>query len=64
MYEQAISYLTIVATFALVLFPVLVPATVHAVHAVRRWQPTFPTVRIAGYLRPVAPRRLAVPAAA
>jgi hypothetical protein len=64
MYDQAISWLTIAGMFALVLFPVLIPATVHAVDAVRRWQPTFPPIRIAGYLRRMAPRRLAVPAAA
>jgi hypothetical protein len=59
-----ITFLTIAAMLALVLSPVLIPATVHAVHAVRNWQPTLAPARLAGYLPRMAPRRLAVPAAA
>lgn len=64
MYNQAMTYLTIAAMLALVLFPLLVPATITAVHAVRRWRPTLSLPRTAGYPRRVVPRRLAVPAAA
>jgi hypothetical protein len=58
------TYLTLVAMLALVLFPLLIPATITAVHAVRRWQPTWAPARMAGYPRHMARRRLAVPAAA
>jgi hypothetical protein len=64
MYDQAMTYLTIAAMLALVLFPLLVPATITAVHAVRRLQPTWAPARIVGYPRRMAPRRLAVPATA
>ena len=58
------TYLTLAAMLALVLFPLLIPATITAVHAVRRWQPTWGPARMVGYTRRMAPRRLAVPAAA
>jgi hypothetical protein len=64
MYDQAMTYLTIAAMLALVLFPLLVPATITAVQAVRRWQPTWAPAQIVSYPRRMAARRLAVPAAA
>ncbi|MGO8770503.1 MAG: hypothetical protein ACLQIK_02560 [Mycobacterium sp.] len=45
-----------------VLTPVLIPATVHAVHAVRGWQQTFRPGPDFRFPRPVVSRRLAVPA--
>ena len=33
--------LTLTAMFMFVLLPALIPAAVHAVHAVRNWQPGF-----------------------
>jgi hypothetical protein len=62
--QPMMTYLTLAAMLALVLFPLLIPATITAVHAVRRWQPTLSLARTAGYPRRMAPRRLAVPAAA
>jgi ABC-type transport system involved in cytochrome c biogenesis permease component len=53
------TYLTLAAMLALVLFPLLIPTTITAVHAVRRWQPTSAPARMAGYPRRMAPRRLA-----
>jgi hypothetical protein len=47
-----------------VLTPVLIPATIHAVHAVRDWRPTFQPRRAANFPRRMASPRLAVPAAA
>jgi len=45
--------------------PVLVPATVHAVHFAREWRPTYRPVRAVLRVRlprPVVSRRLAIPA--
>ena len=63
-YDLAMTYLTIAAMVIFVLFPVLILATVTAVHAVRRWQPTFTPTRTVSYARPMAPRQLADPATA
>ncbi len=38
-------YLTLAAFFAFILWPVLVPATLTAVHAMRQWRPTYRPVR-------------------
>jgi hypothetical protein len=57
------TYLTLAAMLAFVLFPLLIPTTIHAVHAVRYWQPTWAPARRAGYQRRTSPRRLAVAAA-
>jgi hypothetical protein len=58
-----ISYLTIAGMLALVLFPLLIPTAVTAVHAIRRRQPSLSIVRTAGYPRRMAPRGVPVPAA-
>jgi|GEM_PF-4369406 hypothetical protein len=57
------TYLTLAAMLAFVLFPLLIPTTVHAVHAVRHWRPTWASARRAGYPWRTSPRRLAVAAA-
>ena len=35
------TYLTIAGMLAFILSPALIPVTVHAIHAVRQWQPTW-----------------------
>ncbi|HTX93470.1 MAG TPA: hypothetical protein VME67_00750 [Mycobacterium sp.] len=62
------SLLVITLYLMAVFTPVLIPATVHAVHAVRTERPTF-RLRLAGrlprpFLRPVAAPHAAAPAAA
>jgi hypothetical protein len=56
-------YLTLAAMLVLVTWPLLLPATITAVHALAQWRPTYRPVRTDSYPRRVAPRRLAVPAA-
>ena len=48
------TYLTLAAMLAFVLFPLLIPTTVHAVHAVRHWRPTWASARRAGVRHPAA----------
>jgi hypothetical protein len=50
-----------VVIFLMILFPVLLPATITAVHALKQ---TYRPTGTAGYPRSLASRRLAVPAAA
>ncbi|MGO8967468.1 MAG: hypothetical protein ACLQGN_28740 [Mycobacterium sp.] len=57
------TYLTIAGMLAFVLSPALIPVTVHAIHAVRHWHPTWAPARTAGYQRRNSPSRLAVAAA-
>jgi len=57
------TYLTIAGMLAFVLSPALIPVTVHAIHGVRHWHPTWAPARMAGYQRRSSPRRLAVAAA-
>lgn len=61
------SILVLTIYFLAVLAPVLIPATVHAVHFIRDSRHSYRGVRTAGrlrVLRPVVSRRIAVPAAA
>jgi hypothetical protein len=39
------SYVSAVAVFVLVLFPVFIPLTVTGVHAIAKWRQNFRTVR-------------------
>ena len=55
--------LTLAGMLAFVLFPLFIPVTVHAVHAVRSWRRTSAPARTAGHSRFTPPRRLAVAAA-
>jgi hypothetical protein len=57
------TYLTIAGMLAFILSPALIPVTVHAIHAVRQWQPTWAPAWMAGYPRRTSPSRLAVAAA-
>jgi len=52
--------LTLAAMLAFVLFPLFIPITVDAVHALRNWHPNWAPARTAGYTRRTSPRRLAV----
>ena len=49
------SFLTIAATLLLVLFPVLVPLTITAGHAIVRWRQSYKPVWIAMSTRTAAP---------
>jgi hypothetical protein len=51
-----------VIIFVIVLSPVLVPATITAVHAIARWQRTYRPAQAASYPRRMPSRRLAVAA--
>ena len=62
-YDLAVTYLTIAGMLIFVLFPILILASVSAVHAVAsRRRTNQPPARTAGYSRRAARRRLAVPA--
>jgi hypothetical protein len=50
--------LTLAAMLGFVLFPLFIPVTVHAVHAVVSWRRTSAPARTAGYSRLTPPRRL------
>jgi hypothetical protein len=52
--------LTLAAMLIFVVFPVLIPAAVHAVHAVAQWHPTWKPASTAGYARVPSARRLAI----
>jgi hypothetical protein len=59
------SILAITFFVAGIFIPVLLPATVHAVHFAREWRPTYGPVRSVARVplpRPVPFRRVAVPA--
>ena len=58
------SMLAITIYLLTILTPVLIPAIIHAVHAVRDRRQTYQPGRAARYPRPTASRRLAVPAMA
>ena len=50
------TYLTLAAMLAFVLFPVLIPATLHAVHAVRGWRPIAAPAAMTSFPRRISPR--------
>jgi len=52
--------LTLAVMLGFVLFPLLIPVTVHAGHAVVSWRRNPAPARTAGFARFASPRRLAV----
>lgn len=55
--------LTLAGMLAFVLFPLFIPVTVHAAHAVLSWRRTSASARTAGYARLIPLPRLVVAAA-